>query len=378
MKPKRSVVLKLKQLFKGKFLLSFALLVAVGAGIYNMFFTSLFHIRSVVVTTVYKDINAENLQGAIGEMALNKHLFLISLTEVSTKIYDSFPDVSAIVCARNLIGRRLECDAIGYELVAVIQHQNERYYINENGVVITFDSRKLGLPFFDLILNPVFAEIEDPPKEAAQPLPEQVLQPVLPVNLPPESLTASILGGRESGDVSALTPSIIPDLDIPDTSLFFIQPDQAPPVEPLILHVERRVFNVSVGQKILDPDELQTILKAIHELEQVLGRKVIEAQYVQVAGELSLKSKPSVGVQEGAEGLDGTDPATSLGAGGTEEGVEASVSDEDPEHEIIILLDLRRDLEDQLRKLSKTKEVIDFSEVSQIDLSIDGEKVFYR
>lgn len=369
--------MKLRQLLKGRILVVLGVLLGTGGSVYGIFFTPFLIVHQVEVTTAYKDINIEKLRTHLEELVSGQHLFFVSTAEISQEVYDFFPDVSSIGCSRNMFTRGLSCEAIGYELVAIIKHENERYYINENGVVINYDSRKLGLPFFDLILNPVFAEIES--RKAGEPAPpeattaavEPVSQPVLPVEgNPQDSLTASILSERSTGISSKPDPvSAIADLDIPDTSLFFIQPDQAPPVEPLILEPERRVFSVTVGQKILDPDELQTILKAIQQLENVMGRSVIEAQYVQVAGELSLKSKPGVKGTEGTEEMEDMEDT---------EGTEENVSDEEPEHEFTVLLDLRRDLDDQIRKLSKSKEVIDFSQVTQIDLSIDGEKVFYR
>jgi hypothetical protein len=377
MRPRRSRFLKLKQLFKGKFLMVVLVLAGVGSAIYGFFFSPFFDTRSVEVSTAYKDINVENLKKSIEEMVLGEHLLLVSTYEVESSVYDTFPDVSSLRCGRSIFSRTFECEAIGFELVAIIKHEAQRYYINENGVVTSYDSRKLGLPVFDLILNPVFAEIESrtasktTETEEVATVEEAVLQPVQPA--PSNSLTTSILNGNQVAE----TPLLVSDLDVPDRSLFFIQPDQAPPEEPLILEPEIRVFEVTIGQKILDPKELQTILLAIQELEKVLERKVIEAKYVQVAGELSLKSKPAVGRGDG-EGENGGDSGE---VGESETGAELAIpqpSDEDPEHEFTVLLDLRRDLEDQFIKLSKSKEVIDFTQVSQIDLSIDGEKVFYR
>ncbi|MGE3278336.1 MAG: hypothetical protein AB7J40_00815 [Candidatus Altimarinota bacterium] len=378
-KPRRSRFLKLRQLLKGRLLMVLGILLGIGGTAYGFFFTTLLDLRQVEVTTAYKDINIEKLQTHLQELVVGQHFFFLSLSTVAQEIYDHFPDVSSIACSRNIFTRALSCEAIGYELIAIIKHENERYYINENGVVINYDSRKLGLPFFDLILNPVFAEIEN--RKTAKPsdtpvvveeVAEAVLQPAQPsAETPQGSLTASILNDRSTGTNPAPAPAtIITDLDVPETSLFFIQPDQAPPVEPLILEPERKVFTVTIGQKILDPDELKTILEAIQKLEQVMGRKVIEAQYVQVAGELSLKSKPGGGTIENQEtiGMENSEPST----------LNPQPSDEDPEHEFTVLLNLRRDVDDQIKKLSKSKEVIDFSQVTQIDLSIDGEKVFYR
>src|SRR5690606_34905094 len=108
-----------------------------------------------------------------------------------------------------------------------------------------YDNRKLGLPFFDLVLNPVFAEIEQrssqPDAQAAtegttEAAVGPVLQPALPTSTSSDSLTTSILNSRQAAVTNL--PGIVSDLDIPDTSLFFIQPDQAPPVEPLILEPE--------------------------------------------------------------------------------------------------------------------------------------------
>jgi len=160
MRPRRSRFLKLQQLLKGKFLLALLVIAAMGGAVYGLFFTPFLATRAVEVTTAYKDINVENLRKAIHDLVVGKNLLLVSKQEVARTVYDTFPDVSSLGCGRKFFSLTFECEAIGYELVAIIKHETERYYINELGVVISYDNRKLGLPYFDLLPNPVFAEIE--------------------------------------------------------------------------------------------------------------------------------------------------------------------------------------------------------------------------
>jgi cell division septal protein FtsQ len=375
MQRKRSRFLKVKQLLAGKFLVFVGSVALLSASIYTVLFTPLFIIQDAEVTTQYKDINVERVRAAIIDKVNGVNTLFLNTTDLENKTYEQFPDVSSVTCGRNVFQRIVTCEAIGYELVAVIKHQGKKYYINENGVVIGFDNRKLGLPIFDLILNPVFAGIEAAENTSiADSLVEENI-PELEPDSPqpeapsvPESLTASVLSERANGSPDPEETSPEEAAPVPEASaeredklLTFIQPFEVPPVEPLIINEPRKVFDVAVGLKILDPEELKNILEAISELEKVLGRKVIQAQYVQVAGELSLDSKP----ERAKAAIE--DPAA-----------EELALEEDPEHQFTVLLDLRRNLKDQFTKLKKSKEVIDFSQTERIDLSIDGEKVFYR
>ncbi len=376
MQRKRSPFLKLKQVLAGKFLVFLAAVALLSGTIYGVLFTPVFIVQDVEITSQYKDINVDQVKIAVSEQVLGFNTLLIKTLDVETQTYEQFPDVSSVACSRNIFQKKILCEAIGYELVAVIKHEGKKYYINENGVVIGFDNRKLGLPIFDLILNPVFAGIEaaetasiadslvvpevvETVPETPEPLPEPIV---------PESLTASVLSERANGvaqpeEITPETSEPIPEISAEreEKLLTFIQPFETPPVEPLIINEPRKVFDVAVGLKILDPVELKKILEAISELEKVLGRKVIQAQYVQVAGELSLDSKPELAT-----------------AAVEDPEAEELVINEDPEHQFTVLLDLRRDLDDQFTKLKKSKEVIDFSQTERIDLSVDGEKVFYR
>lgn len=361
-----------------------AVLALMSGSIYTVLFTPLFIIKDAVITSQYKDINVDRVRAEVLEQVVGLNSLFLNTTELETSTYEAFPDVSSLACRRNIFQKNVSCEAIGYELVAVIKHQGKKYYINENGVVIEFDNRKLGLPIFDLILNPVYAGIAAAEETSIEELlVEEVIAPVVeevPAEpLQPTSLTASILSDRANGptpveDTTSTDEespaeegnseeAAVPEADSErvDKLLTFIQPFEAPPIEPLVINEPRKVFDVAVGLKILDPVELGYILEAISELEKVLGRKVIQAQYVQVAGELSLDSKPE------RSKAPVEDP----------EADELALQ-EDPEHQFTVLLDLRRNLEDQFTKLKKSKEVIDFSEVDRIDLSIDGEKVFYR
>jgi len=344
MKPKRSHAMKIRQLAKGRIALLLGIVALFVLSLYATFWTNLFTVVDLQVNTSYKDINIERVQQVLSPEVVGQNALFLDLEALETTSYELFPDVSSMGCHRNWFVRRVVCDAIGYELVAVIKHLEERYYINENGVIIAYDNRKLGLPLFDLILNPVFAGLTDAQRAELEasldssvsldPLSAPTIEPVVPE----EPIVI-----EEPADANS------------PARLTFIQPTEEPPIEPVIKNEGRRVFEVEVGKKILDPEELKTILEALKETEDVLGRKVIQAQYVQVAGELSLTSKPAP----------------------REEGEEEVDIVEDPDHEMTILLDLRRNLEDQFTKLKKTKEVIDFTTVDRIDLSIDGEKVFY-
>lgn len=385
---KRSRFLKLKQLLAGKFLVFLGAIALLSGTVYTVLFTQLFIIQSVEITSQYKDINVDKVKQHVLGHVEGKNTLLVRMNEVEDDTYNSFPDVSSVSCSRHFFQRSLECEAIGYELVAVIKHQGKKYYINENGVVIAFDNRKLGLPIFDLILNPVYAGLEATEKTS---IAESLVDPyataptnpieAVPVEEPSsaDSLTSSVLAARSSGsnaDAEATPPNpegpaepvveeVVEDPETEslreDKRLFFIQPFEAPPIEPLVINEPRKVFDVAVGLKILNPEELKKILEAIGELEKVLGRKVIQAQYVQVAGELSLTSKPELATAELVN----------------PEAEELALN-EDPDHQFTVLLDLRRSVEDQFTKLKKSKEVIDFSQVERVDLSIDGEKVFYR
>lgn len=392
MRHKRTSLLKITQLFRGSrlaFLISFVLIFL---GVYVAFYTPILLVQTVEATTEYQDINIEELRQTVGEKVVNQNALTMDLHGIEMEIYERFPDISALNCDRHLFTRSITCEVIGYELVAVVKNLGERYYINENGVVITFDNRKIGLPIFDLVLNPVYADLE--PSEASplsalqtpNPLPfgpeltvEGHGEPTPPalVNTPLDpssgSLTGSILlerarGVKKEDNPQALDPQPI-TLNSEQDAITFISPFDAPPVEPVI-KAQREVFDIVVGKKILDPEELKKILDTIKELEKVLGRKVIHVQYVQVAAELSLTSRPQT--------LD-PEPSTLNSEPSTLNPEPSTLNtSEAPDHEFTIFLDLRRNLEDQFTKLKKVKEVIDFSIVERIDLSIDGEKVFYK
>jgi hypothetical protein len=350
MNRKRSWLLKIKQLFQGKFLAVLAVLVLGTGLIYGAFFTPLLSVQSVEVNTDNRDINVERLSTAINQELVGKNELLLSLESLENSAYEEFPDISSLSCSRNFLSRTISCTALGYELVAVINHEANKYYINENGVIIGYDGRKLGLPIFDLILNPVFAEIEAR-KSKKEETPTAISAPV-PTPAPIEPV------------VPAPLPSV--------STLNFTSPSQDPPVEPLVIREERSVFEVTVGKKILEAKELKLILEAIKSLEEVMERRVVNVQYVQVAGELSLLSKPAP--KAPTEPVENTDEEPFV----DEVPASPALPSEPADHEFTVLLDLRRSLEDQFKKLVKTKDVIDFSEVSRIDLSIDGEKVFYR
>lgn len=377
---RRSRFLRISQLMKGKFLVLFLVIALTGGFVYGVFFTRFLHIRDVSTSSENKDVNVDRLQQALIEGVIDEHLFLISLREIEREMYDRFPDIASLECSRELFRRAISCYARGFELVAVIKHQEKRYYINENGVVIGFDNRKLGLPIFDLILNPIYAGVE---AKADQPTAAAMQGPVVPetapaatVGTPPASTNAvSTPPGTGTAPSPAVnTPLSEEKLPVEEAGIAFISPTQEPPVQPLVLQEERKVFEVTVGRQILDPQELKSILVAIQELEKVLHRKVIEALYVQVAGELSLRSKPALVEETPANEEIAEEGAVEV----PESPAEVDESAESPDHEFTVLLDLRRSLEDQLRKLERSKEVIDFSRVIKIDLSIDGDKVFYR
>jgi len=398
MKHRRSGRLRFKQLFQGKVLISFGILALLGALIYTVFFTQMLIVNSLQVDTVYKDINVSKLEKFLDKKVVGQHSFFFDLNEIYLQSYEQFPEVSALACHRNYLLRAVNCEAYGFELVAVIKNKGKKYYINENGVVIAYDSRKLGLPLFDLILNPIF--VDNP--EANELVTEEVSEEAVETSVEsetvtetdaevgePVSLTDNILREKSEGTVlddesteaEAVTEEAteseelsVEEVYFEETGGFevkrvkFVKPFEDPPIEPVIQNEARAVFNVSVGKKILDPEELNSILEAIQRLEEVLERKVIHAQYVQVAAELSLTSKPSMGEDKPNEEAEAATPDTE----------EDEEIEEDPEHELTIFLDLRRNLDDQLNKLKKTKEVVDFTQIERIDLSIDGEKVFYR
>lgn len=375
---RRSRFLRISQLLQGKFLLLLLIVSLAGGIVYGVFFTRFLHIRDVSTSSENKDVNVDRLQQALIERVIDEHLFLISLREIEREMYDRFPDIASLDCSRELLTRAISCYAQGFELVAVIKHQEKRYYINENGVVIGFDNRKLGLPIFDLILNPIYAGVE---AKADQATTLAMQGPVVPASSPvaaetpppgsPTPVNAPTVASTTPA-ASPTTPEEKPPVE--EAGIAFISPTQEPPVLPLVLEEERKVFEVTVGKQILDPKELKSILVAIQELEKVLHRKVIEALYVQVAGELSLRSKPALAEESPPGDGEVSDEVIEVPPTSAEPDENA----ESPDHEFTILLDLRRSLDDQLRKLERSKEVIDFSRVIKIDLSIDGDKVFYR
>lgn len=308
---KRSIPLKLKQLFHAKTGILVLITILIFGLLYAVFVSPLFKIQDVDIMTTYQDIPKEKLKAALFAKLHLKHLLFSEIKTPVREVQKKFPEVSGISCDRNFKRRTLECEATSFPLMAVIKHEGKKYYINENGVVIAYDGRKLGLPTFDLVLNPVF----------------QSAASVIPSEVPHASLRDAAEGSRNP------------------------------------------IFSVVVGKKILETDEIQKILKTLQEFEKILKWKVLEAQYVQVAGELSLTSRQTTGksqipmlapsVVEGTNNQKVPDPESS-------------------DHDLTILFDLRRNLDEQLEKLLKTKEVIDMSKVTRIDLSIDGEKVFYR
>lgn len=291
-------MLKLRQVLEGKFFIMLMGIFLIAGLLYLMFFTPLLLVRNVLVTSVYKDIQVERLQAFLEPSMVNKNFLLLPFSEILKKTYDAFSELASLSCSRDFRLRQITCEAISFELVAVIKHEGEKYYMNSNGVVIPFDNRKLGLPIFDLVLNPLYA---------------------------------------------ALSP------DEPKS-------DQKAP--------EKKVFAFSTGKKILETEELEAILSTLESFEKVLKRKVINAKYIQVAAELSLTSKKAPKVPEESEEASSERPPPD--------------SEESEEHEFTVLFDLRRDIEEQFQKLEKSQKVIDFSKVTKIDLSIDGEKVFYR
>ncbi|MDF2378820.1 MAG: hypothetical protein P1V18_01165 [Candidatus Gracilibacteria bacterium] len=400
---KRSHSLKFKQRINKKFWIFLGTSAAVVAACYAVFFTPVLTVQNIEATTEYKDVKTEDVEAFMADLVLNKNTLLITAGIIEEEIYEAFPEVSSVVCGRNIFRKLFTCNAYGYELVAVIKHEGERYYINENGVIIAFDSRKLGLPILDLILNPVFSNdrgviLTDPKEEVIPEVP--VLEPQK-LSLADLSPTASILRQRSEGTLLEL-PEPTLDLNaevgpepepqpLPDEGelLTFIQPDEIFLIQAqsLIEEPERDPFEVEEGKKILDTDELKTILESINQLENDFKRKVSKAQYVQVAGELSLKSKYiAIEDVEDMKEVEAGEGEVSLFKGPevapeSEEGTEVPnppIPQENPDHELEILLDLKRDLNKQFKKLRKAGEVINFAETDRIDLSIEGKKVFYR
>ncbi len=389
--------------------------VGISMGFYAVFSTSVFLVREVHVFSSYQDINTDRVQVTVSKAALDQHLLFIDTLAIESEVYENYPGISEVNCHKKLLKRALECEAVGYELIAVIKHQAKKYYINENGVVLEYDQRKLGLPLFELVLNPVFAGLSEeevialqeqaeneseaasaftasilspgvaepvalldtePLKPFSVDLPEGPQNDDLPVDTPEnEGVTDAENSDSDSPEDAEETPQIsAKDLEKFDSgfevkTLRFLSPLEGPPPEPIIKNRGREVFVIAEGKQILDPEELDGILNAIRRLEDIMERKVISAQYVQVAGELTLTSKPRAleDRKNAEEDVPGEQSAT-----------QENTPTENPDHELIILLDLRRNVEQQLQKLAKAKEVINFQEISRIDLSIDGEKVFYR
>ncbi len=267
-----------------------------------VFFSSILHIQNVLITTENKDVNQEKVQKTAEKEILDKNTLGFSIPNFEKSIVKNFQEISKISCARYFLRQSIECDALGFPFIAVFKHEGKKYYLNENGVAIAFDSRKLGLPTFDLVLNPIAVGKPTPKNDN----PQQATSDQQPETSNQKALPAS--GGSKP------------------------------------------VFDVTVGKKILEPSEIKAILAALDELEKTLGGKVINAQYIQVAGELSLAMR-----------ADHKDPKNL----------------KNPK-ELTVLFDLRRDLSQQLVKLDKFKQVFDLRTISRIDLSIDGEKIFYR
>lgn len=306
-KRKRSFMLKIKQLFHAKtgfFILGLVLFMSF---VYLIFFSPIFKIEDISVLSTAQDIPKEKLREALLKKLVQENLLFVELRDELKPVQKSFPEVSTLSCARLFRTRSLECEATSFPLMAVIKHEGKKYYINENGVVIAYDGRKLGLPTFDLVLF-VIPSLRSATADSGQTDPPVSFRPTL-------SESASRRGAEES------------------------------------LSSHNEIFSVVVGKKILETEEIQKILKTLQEFEKILKWKVMEAQYVQVAGELSLTSRPTTN--------------------------EPNAPNE-PNNLLTVLFDLRRNLDEQLEKLLKTKEVIDISKVTRIDLSIDGEKVFYR
>jgi len=282
--------------------------------VWLVLFTSLLHIQSVLITTENKDINPEIVQKAAEKEVLDKNTLIFSILNFEKTILKNFPEISRLSCERHFLSRSLECDALGFPLIAVFKHEGKKYYMNENGVVIVFDSRKLGLPTFDLVLNPVAVGKPQNKSEIRN----------------PKSETNS-------------------KFEIPNSKNTQGNEQPATRNQQLETSNQKSVFTVVVGKKILEPSEIHAILTAIDELEKTLGGKVINAQYIQVAGELSLMLQPATSDQK---------PVT--------------------RNQLTVLFDIRRDLDQQMAKLDKFKQVFDLGKISRIDLSIDGEKIFYR
>ncbi|MDP3976122.1 MAG: hypothetical protein Q8P95_04360 [bacterium] len=386
---RREPRLRLRQFLRSKWWLVLLILISFSGVIYAAFFTPLLLIQSVQVGSDYKDVNVGKLQRRIETELLGKSLTSVNLSQLEADVYEQNIDVASLLCRRDFLNRAVACNAIGYELVAVIKSRGMKYYINENGVVIDYDSRKLGLPIFDLILNPIYneglgvVEKELPLEEASV------------VEQAPPTLTEQVLKSRLEGlsqakpEQSALEEIIVPEEGDFGFRLHTFIEKGAVTIEGQEIK-QQEGFQVVVGEKILDPAELKVILTSIERLEEVLGRKVSRAQYVQVAGELAISSQTTVGSAE-TPGIGG-----GKDLGGEEVEVEAFAAlpahlrtpqnnltrlDEQERqagHEVTVLLWLRGNLDQQFTKLRKLKEVVNFDEIQRIDLSIEGEKVFYR
>lgn len=250
--PKRVFSLRFSQFFQSyfwRFLIATSLLFIM---LYSTFFTTLFTIEKIQVFTSYKDINAKTIADFLEPSAVGKNLIFIALEGLQNQAAEKFPEVAQFNCERNFSERHVVCEAIGYELVAIIRQGGDRFYLNENGFLVEYDARKLGLPIFEILF-------------------------------------------RESS---------------------------------------QKTFEV--GDKILESSELKKILDLVLKLEKT--KKISVAKYIQVASELR------VTIMEPRQTM---------------------------------LFDLKGNIDEQLKKLQVLEKNLDLKSVNQIDLRIEGEKVFY-
>lgn len=262
-----------------------------------LFFSPYFSVTEVIVTSKQQNINTQGIQQFVSPKVKNKNLFFFGQRRLTQQIYDAFGDVSAIRYRRKPF-HTLELDILGYPIVAIMKHENIRYYLNENGVLIAYDERNLSLPFFEFALMPTEEE-----KEA-----DQTREDPMPTEAPESA--AGIILERTHGlpsDPENKTPQ--------------------PPSPPTLL-----------GKQIITPEELKRLLSSIAAVEQQTGLKITYSSYVQVAEELNLKTS----------------------------------------QDYWIVMDMGRDLKKQVEKLAKALQVISSIKLERIDLSIEGNKVFYK
>jgi hypothetical protein len=239
---------KMKKWITKRKLMVMAMVVAIIALIYLVFFSKTFQIQTVIVSSEQQNMNTERIQELIAPQIVGKNMFRFGQATLLPKLYSRFKDISSIKVIRHSF-HDVEIELRGFDIVALIKKDGNRYYLNENGTIVAYDERNLSLPVLELELyHPKQTEKKQTPVQ----MEEEKNEP---------TGTASIIQEKFQATEKQMVA------------------EEAP--EPKELQQ---------GEQIIQPKELQEILLAIQEVKETTKQKINNVIYRQLPQELHVKT----------------------------------------------------------------------------------------